>query len=946
MRRSRCPPTLQARRPRSFWAALASAAALASCTVSADQPDLAGQDIRLTIFHTADIHSRLLPYDIAVNTTDRGLGLFPEAYPFGGAARIRALYLSQLQSTSRSLLLDSGDCFEGAPLFNENNGEPEFRFISLMHPDASAVGNHEYDHGALNFAEQAKMWVNYPLLAANYDFADFRDPTHTMLGEIVHPFTIVNKDGLRVGIIGLGNIDALSTITQGGNALDAIALEQNETVRQYVALLAPMTDLIGIVSHQGLTQDQTLVTGYDDVYPYASAKPFLERADAPWMLMDVLPPRNPSEDDNSCQLNPGEKLNADGSCPTDATVDVSKINPNRRVHVFIPPVQNIDFIMGGHIHVVLDPTASMTELVVQRQPALRIDETPSGSCPSGSGLYTDAADASKTGCYSAGLWPDGSYHRNRDGSDVFGAVPNTDTWDQNPRQVLIQHSGAFAKYLGRLDLVVRMPPKDKPAGLTDQQWTLRQAVGAEIVAHDYLPLPIDALWCLNPRPDRNPYDPNAWQTYVETLAAGRDQCLQEEDPETLELLLPYTEGLNTSLELPRIFAYTPNDILRFSKGTGEENNQTADTSQTGSIGGDSQLGNLISESMRDYQSVNAEFGLTNTLGIRDDIYHGPIYLEAMFNVFPFENTLVVQYLSGHEIQDMLDFVTDVSGSRGCQAQAQVAGLSFVQDCGRVIRNTAPSCDQILPNGDRPEPCVPSCQQTSDCVNAANQYPGSPSASWYAQTCSGDETPSAGPNTGCECVQGRCYAWSAHNIKVNGEDLDLSAQYKGCVNDYIAAGGSGYRVLQFNTSKTFTGVSMRDSLIEYLRDKYCHCDRILAGDPACARLKVPGTDQVQIDPAAVTYCNAATTFESYLNQMASDLHESVDQAIADHPERLAGAPTGVWEGSCECRQALASQQDPDPNCGHVTPQVIEFCKNPTNISVVTAQEDGRIVESTQ
>ena len=894
---------------RSRWPWALALGLLAGCTVSAQQPNLAGQDVRLTIFHTSDIHSRLLPYDISLNTTDRDLGMAPEAFPFGGAARIRSLYLREKAKTDRSILLDSGDCFEGAPIFNQNAGEPEFRFMSLIHPDASAVGNHEYDKGALNFAEQAKMWVNYPLLAANYQWADWRDPTQTMLGEIVHPFTLVNIRGLRVGVIGLGNIDALSNIEQGGNTLGATALEPNETVREYVALLAPMTDLIAIVSHMGLDADQAVVTGYDDVYPYSSAKPFLERAESPWMIADILPPRDASEQDNSLQA--------------DGTVDVTKLNPNRRVHVFIPPVQNIDVIMGGHIHVVLNPTAVITELVVKQQPAIKLAD----------------------GTYSAGLWPDGSYHRNKDGSDVFGAVPNTDTWNGQPRQVLIQHSGAFAKYLGRLDVVVRMPPKAAPSGLDPAHFALRQAVGGEIVAHEYAPLPVDAIWCLDPRPVRNPYDPS-FSTYLATVASSRDVCAQQEDEETLQLLEPYTEGTNTQLDLPRVFAYTPTDIIRFSKGAGEESNLTSQTTLTGSVGGDSQLGNLVSESMRSYQSVNAEFGLTNTLGIRDDIYHGPIYLEAMFNVFPFENTLTIQYLSGHEIQDLLDFVTDVSGTRGCQAQAQVAGLQFVQDCGRVIKNNAPACDQLLPDGTRPEPCVPSCTQTSDCVSAAQSYPGSPSGVWYGQTCGGQETPSSLPGTGCECVQGRCYAFSAHNIKVNGADLELAAQYKGCVNDYIARGGSNYRVLQNNTSKIFTGVSMRDSLIEYLRDKFCQCDDILAGNPACARMHAAGSAQLIIDPAAVTYCTQAKAFEGYLTGLETELKEPIDQVLAQHPERLAGAPTGVWEGSCECRQALAAQLDPDPNCGHVTPQIRQFCKAPTKVSVVTAQEDGRIVISTQ
>src|ERR1043165_10107671 len=60
--------------------------AVGGCPVRPAQPNLVGQDIRLTIIHTADIHSRLFPYSFVPNTFDRGYGLING--PFGGIARI------------------------------------------------------------------------------------------------------------------------------------------------------------------------------------------------------------------------------------------------------------------------------------------------------------------------------------------------------------------------------------------------------------------------------------------------------------------------------------------------------------------------------------------------------------------------------------------------------------------------------------------------------------------------------------------------------------------------------------------------------------------------------------------------------------------------------------------------------------------------------------------
>ena len=93
----------------------------AGCTVHPPQPHLVGQDIRLTIIHTADIHSRLFPYNFVPNTFDQGFGLING--PFGGIARISTLVHEIRNSANRSLWLDSGDCFQGAPVFNEFKGE-------------------------------------------------------------------------------------------------------------------------------------------------------------------------------------------------------------------------------------------------------------------------------------------------------------------------------------------------------------------------------------------------------------------------------------------------------------------------------------------------------------------------------------------------------------------------------------------------------------------------------------------------------------------------------------------------------------------------------------------------------------------------------------------------------------------------------------------------------
>src|SRR5262245_47342780 len=70
---------------------LAVALTCGGCLVKVEQPNLAGQDVRLTIIHTADLHSRLFPYQFSPGAIDRGLGLVPtkgNIAVVGGMARI------------------------------------------------------------------------------------------------------------------------------------------------------------------------------------------------------------------------------------------------------------------------------------------------------------------------------------------------------------------------------------------------------------------------------------------------------------------------------------------------------------------------------------------------------------------------------------------------------------------------------------------------------------------------------------------------------------------------------------------------------------------------------------------------------------------------------------------------------------------------------------------
>jgi 5'-nucleotidase len=147
----------------------------------------AADPIRLTILHTNDMHSRIDPFPDD-GRTHAGLG---------GMARRAALIQQIRRQQPNLLLLDSGDIFQGTPYFNFFGGELEFRLMTRMGYDAATLGNHDFDNG-LEGLQRQLPYAGFPFLSANYDFSN------TLLKGRFQPYRVFEKQGLRIGVFGLG----------------------------------------------------------------------------------------------------------------------------------------------------------------------------------------------------------------------------------------------------------------------------------------------------------------------------------------------------------------------------------------------------------------------------------------------------------------------------------------------------------------------------------------------------------------------------------------------------------------------------------------------------------------------------------------------------------------------------------------------------------------------
>ncbi|MBC5842716.1 metallophosphatase [Flavobacterium sp. F-380] len=141
----------------------------------------------LTILHTNDVHSHIDPFP----ADD------PRNANMGGVSRRAALIENIRKENPNVLLLDAGDIFQGTPYFNYYGGELEFKLMSMMQYDLSTIGNHDFDNGIQGLYAQMPH-AKFEFISANYDFKN------TAMDGLVKPYKIFNKNGIKVGVFGIG----------------------------------------------------------------------------------------------------------------------------------------------------------------------------------------------------------------------------------------------------------------------------------------------------------------------------------------------------------------------------------------------------------------------------------------------------------------------------------------------------------------------------------------------------------------------------------------------------------------------------------------------------------------------------------------------------------------------------------------------------------------------
>ncbi len=154
----------------------------AGASTNPSEPD----ETEFVILFTNDFHSQIEPLSKEETyNADRG-----------GIKRIKALVDSVRMAEKTVFLADAGDYVQGTYYFSLLNGAVEMRVMDELGYDVRTVGNHEFDKKLTGLYDMVS-WSSVPIVASNYDF------TQTSLANRVEQSMIIEKNGIKVGFIGL-----------------------------------------------------------------------------------------------------------------------------------------------------------------------------------------------------------------------------------------------------------------------------------------------------------------------------------------------------------------------------------------------------------------------------------------------------------------------------------------------------------------------------------------------------------------------------------------------------------------------------------------------------------------------------------------------------------------------------------------------------------------------
>jgi 2',3'-cyclic-nucleotide 2'-phosphodiesterase (5'-nucleotidase family) len=202
----------------------------------------------LTIIYTNDLHAHVEPYKVPWIADGKR--------DVGGWANITTLVKEEKAKSKATWFFDAGDYFTGPYISSLTKGKAIIDIMNTMPFDAVTMGNHEFDDGWDNALLQLSQ-AKFPIVQGNifYQNSDkaFWDK----------PYTIIEKDGVKIGVIGLHGVFAFNDTVSAAMREGIEARDEIKWLQRYIDELKDKVDLTVLLVHEGTPARQSSIGSTD-----------------------------------------------------------------------------------------------------------------------------------------------------------------------------------------------------------------------------------------------------------------------------------------------------------------------------------------------------------------------------------------------------------------------------------------------------------------------------------------------------------------------------------------------------------------------------------------------------------------------------------------------------------------------------------------------------------
>lgn len=202
----------------------------------------------ITIIYTNDLHAHVEPYKVPYIADGKR--------DVGGWANITTLVKQEKAKNEATWFFDAGDYFTGPYISSLTKGNAIIDIMNTMPFDAVTMGNHEFDHGWDNTLLQLSQ-AKFPIVQGNIFYQNSNKAFWDK------PYTIIEKDGVKIGVIGLHGVFAFNDTVSAATRVGIEARDEIKWLQRYIDELKGKVDLTVLLVHEGTPARQSSIGGTD-----------------------------------------------------------------------------------------------------------------------------------------------------------------------------------------------------------------------------------------------------------------------------------------------------------------------------------------------------------------------------------------------------------------------------------------------------------------------------------------------------------------------------------------------------------------------------------------------------------------------------------------------------------------------------------------------------------